>query len=49
MPLGVGFEVTKTQARLSGSLFLLPVDLDVELSVTSPAPCLLVCDHAPMP
>jgi len=29
---------SKAQARLSGSLFLLP-ELDVELSAPSPAPC----------
>jgi hypothetical protein len=47
--LGVGFDVLEAQARPSGSLFLplLPVDLDVELSATSPAPCLPVHCHAP--
>jgi hypothetical protein len=29
--LEVGFEVSKTQSRLNGSLFLLPEDPDVEL------------------
>jgi hypothetical protein len=32
--MGMGYEVSKTQARLS--LFLLPVDSDIELSTTSP-------------
>lgn len=42
MSLRVGFEVSEAQARPSGSLslFLLPVDLDIEFSASSPAPCL---------
>ena len=36
----VGSEVSRV------SLFLLPVDLDVELSATAPAPCLPVYSHA---
>ena len=30
----------------SVSFFLLPVDVDVELSTTSPVPCLHACHHA---
>ena len=37
--LGVVFEVSEAQVRSSSSLSLLPVDPDVELSATSPAPC----------
>jgi hypothetical protein len=33
--LGVGFGISNAQASLSVSFFLLPVDLDVELSGTS--------------
>lgn len=40
---GVGFDVSKSQARPSISFFMLPVNLGVELSATSPALCLLVC------
>lgn len=36
--LGAGFEVSAAQARHSVSLFLLPVDLDGELSVPSLKP-----------
>jgi hypothetical protein len=34
--LGVRFEVSKAQARPSVSLFMLPADLDIEISSTSP-------------
>jgi hypothetical protein len=38
--LGLDLEVSETQARpISSSLFLLPADLDAELSATSPASC----------
>lgn len=43
--LKVGSEVSKAQVRPSVSLFLLPVDLDIELLATSPAPCLTACCH----
>ena len=46
MSLGVGFEALEAQARLSVILFLLLVDLDVELSATSLAPYLPECPHA---
>ena len=46
MSLGLGFEVSEAQARPSISLFLLPDNLDVELSAPLPAPCLPVCHHA---
>lgn len=42
---GVNFEVSNAQTRPCVSLFLLPVDLDVELSATSAALCLSVCHH----
>ena len=45
MSQGVDLEVSVTQARPSGSLSLLPADLDVGLSATSPTPCLPVCHH----
>ena len=45
MPLGLGFEVSKAQARPSGSLFLLSMDPDAELSAGSLAPA---CLHAAM-
>jgi len=38
--LGMGFEVSKAQARLSIALLLLSVETDVQLSATSPALCL---------
>jgi hypothetical protein len=41
--LEVGFEVSKVQARPISSLFLLPVDLDVEFSAPGPAPYLPMC------
>jgi hypothetical protein len=44
--LGVGFEVSEAQARSRDFLFLLPVYLKVELSATSPGPCLPVSHHA---
>lgn len=40
-----GYEVSKTQARPSVILFLLPDDPDVELSASFPAPCLPTCCH----
>lgn len=42
MSVGVSFEVLSALARLSVSLslFLLPADLNEELSAPSPAPCL---------
>jgi hypothetical protein len=43
--LAMGFEVSKVPARPRVSLFLLPVDLDVELSASSTS-CLPVCHHA---
>ena len=43
MSLEVGFEVSKVQARPISSLFLLPVDLDVEFSAPGPAPYLPMC------
>ena len=43
--LEVDFEVSKAQARPSGSLSL-PVDPGVELSAPSPAPCLPAGHHA---
>ena len=43
--LEVGFQVSNAQARPSVFLFLLPDHLDVELSATSPAPCLPVGCH----
>lgn len=45
--MGVGIEVSKAQARVSGSLFLLPVDLDIELSATPPVSCLPACHYIP--
>ena len=45
MTLGVGFELSKAYARPSGSVFLLPVDSDVDLTTASPAPCLPTCRH----
>jgi hypothetical protein len=43
--LGVDFRVSEAQARpsVSLSLFLLPVDPDVELSATCPACCHASC------
>ena len=48
MPLWVGFDVSKTQARPSVSLFLflLLVNPDIEYSAPSPALCLPKCCHA---
>lgn len=45
-PLGVGFETPRAQARLSGSLFLVPENPDIELSATSSVPCLPECHYA---
>lgn len=47
VPLRVGFGVSKAQARPSGSLFLLPVDPDIELSANSPTPHLPEYHHSP--
>ena len=44
--LGMGFGVSNAYARTSVFLLLMPADPDVELSTTSPAPCLPVCCHA---
>jgi hypothetical protein len=48
MLLGVGFEASKAHFKPRGSLFLLPVDLDVKLSAyfsgtmsACPPPCFL--------
>lgn len=48
MSMGTAFEVSEGQARHSGSMlfFLLSADPDVELSVTSLAPCLPVSHYA---
>jgi hypothetical protein len=47
MSLGVGFEVSDSQARPSVTLFLLSADLKCStLSATSPAPGLPVYCHA---
>jgi hypothetical protein len=41
VPLGVGFEVSDTQARIvADGLFLMPADPDIELSAPLPVPCL---------
>ena len=52
--LGVDFDVSITHARLSSCSFSLslsslsePKGQNVELSTTSPVPCLPTCDHAP--
>ena len=42
MSLGMDVAVSNAQA-IQVSLFLLPTDPDVELSASSPAPCLSVC------
>ena len=45
--LGEGFEVSDAQARIKWlSFFLLPANPDVELSGSSPAPCLPGHYHA---
>ena len=47
MSLGVDFEFLEAQAwPVCHCHFLLPVDLDVELSALSPAPHLPACGHA---
>lgn len=46
MPLGQCLEVSNSQARPSDSLFLLPVDLNIELSAIPPSPCLPECCHS---
>ena len=48
MSLGVGFEVSDAQAMPSAahSPLLLPEEPYIELSATSPAPCLPACHHA---
>lgn len=43
--LGMDFVVSDTQARFS-SFFLLPVDMDIELSAISPVSCLPLYRHA---
>lgn len=48
MSLGAGFEVSDPQARPSASPTLPAVsDPDIEISVISPALCLLIEHHAP--
>lgn len=49
MPLGVDFEVSKSQDKPSISLYLLHADLDLELSTMSPASYLPACCHVPTP
>ena len=44
--LGMGFVVSNSQARPTISLFMLPVDPDLELSTTSLGPCLPACHYA---
>jgi hypothetical protein len=39
----VAFKVSRAQTRPNGSLFLLPVDLDVEFFASSLVPCLPAC------
>lgn len=46
MSLGVGYGASKAQAKLSVSHFLLPPDMDTELS-TSPATWRPACCHSP--
>jgi hypothetical protein len=46
MSLGMGFGFQKLHSKPRVSLFLLLMDLDVEFSATSPAPCLPVCHNA---
>ena len=47
MSLELGFEVSDAQPIPNVTvLFLLPPDLDVELSATSPAACPPACSHA---
>ena len=46
MSLGMGFEVSEAQARSSGSPSACPIYLNVELSTTSPVPCLPARHHA---
>jgi hypothetical protein len=41
--LGMGFEGPSQAQRFS--LFLMPENLDIELSATFPSTCLPVCDH----
>lgn len=41
-----GFQVSRTQVRPSGLLFLLPADLDAKLSATSPVLCLPAYQYA---
>jgi hypothetical protein len=42
----VEFGISEAHARPRVYFFLLPVDPDVELLATSPAPCLPVCHYA---
>ena len=44
--LKVGFEVSKAPDRPNVTLFLLPVNLDIELSIPTPLPCLQAGYHA---
>ena len=46
MSLGVGFKDSDAQAKPGVALFQLPADPDVELSATSPVPCLTAHHHA---
>ena len=46
MPLGMGFEVSKSPFQAQSFSLLLPVDLDVEFLATSLAPCLPGCYHS---
>jgi hypothetical protein len=45
--LGVDFRVSESHINSRVTLFLMPVDPDVELSNTPPATCLHVCCHTP--
>ena len=47
MSLEADLDVSNAQARPSFSIFLLPMDPNVELSTTSSAPWLPVCHDAP--
>jgi hypothetical protein len=44
----LSFEISEAHGQLSGSIssFLLPANLDIELSSYSPAPHMLACHHA---
>lgn len=47
MSLQVDFEVSRAQAWPKGLFSLLPEDLNVQLSNSSPGPCLHACYHVP--